>query len=476
MRNLFKLVGVVVLGFAPSTIFGATGLKAPDLTVGCDLQTFVSVKLPAPAPSEGVQLTVTSEDPKKALISRSVDKAGSASITLMVKGGSNSSPEFFVQGLTDSGSVAYTVTAPGMEAAKGKITLAPSSIAILGPSKQSSFQTTPRGSTVRFTLVSALLDSSLKVLDEQQIAGGSTVTVRIESSHPEVGTLGRSVLTLNGGESIAFTTFTPAAEGKTTFSLLLPGGFRTSANLSSVVASVQKPGIAVADDLTIGKDLQMPGIICLGDPAGPEGLTLTLTSNDPGKLVLSTAADKLGDGTITIHVPPGDATARYYMQSLSDSGTVEYEATAPGYRSRTGHTTLAPSGVIVGYSHYGPPDEAAVLRRMGDREERSFYTSIEDSKKSPVRLMVWSAYLDDGLAADITVQSLRPGVSVTVNLTSSNPSIGTVESPVTIPSGSNHGLSLFTPLSMGQSIITIDTPVGFSRPKNAVYVPANVMK
>jgi hypothetical protein len=476
MRILFKLTGAVLFGLTPSTLLFASALKAPDLTVGRNLQMYASVKLPAPAPPEGVQVTVTSDDPKKALISPATDKAGSASITLEVMKGLYTTPEFFVQGLADTGTVTYTVTAPGIEPAKGKITLAPSTVAILGPSKQSTFQTTPRGSTMRLTLVTASLDSSMKVLDEQQIAGGSSVTVRIDSSSPGVGKLGQSRLTIKGGESEAFTTFVPADEGKSTLSLVLPDGFRAPANYSSVVASVQKPGIAVADELTIGKDLEMPGILCLGDPAGPEGLALTLTSSDPSKLLLSTAEEKLGVGTITIHVAPGAGTAQYYMQSLSDSGVATYEATAPGYRPRVGHTRFAPSGIIVGFSHYGPPDEAAVLRRMGDHEERSFYTSIEDSKKSPVHLMVWSAYLDGGLAADITVQPLRPGISATVNLTSANPAVGTVESPVTIPPGSNHGVSLFTPLSPGQSVITIDTPAGFSRPKNAVYVPAFVVK
>jgi hypothetical protein len=451
-------------------------MRTPDLTVGRNLQMYVSVKLVEPAPAEGVHLTVTSDDPRKALVSSSVDKVGSASITLTVPRGNYNSPEFFVQGLADAGTVTYTVTSPGMEAAKGKVTLAPSTIAIIGPSKQSLVQTTPKGTTTKLTLVAASLDSTMKVMDEQQIAGGSSFTVSIDNSRPEVGKLGQSKLTLKGGESEVFTSFTPGGEGKSTLSLVLPEGFRIPANYSTVVATVQIPGIAVADELTIGKDLQMPGIICLGDPAPPEGLSLTLTSSDPSKLVFSTSDEKLGTGTITIKVPAGAATAQYYMQSFSDSGMTTYQATAAGYRPRIGHVTFAPSGIIVGFSNYGPPDEAAVLRRIGDHEERSFYTSMEETKKNPVHLMVWSAYLDGGLVADITVQSLRPGVSVTVNLSSGTPSVGKVQSPVTIPASSNHAVSEFTAVGIGESIITIDTPAGFTRPKNAVYVPAFVVK
>lgn len=264
-------------------------------------------------------------------------------------------------------------------------------------------------------------------------------------------------------------------EGKSTLSADLPAGFHASADYANVVVTVERPGIAVADDLKIGKDLQMPGIVCLGDAAGADGLEVTLTSDDPGKLLLSESPDKTGSRSITLKVPSGGVTAQYYMQSLSDSGTVSYQATAKGYRSREGHVIFAPSGMIVAYSIYGPPDEAAVLQQIGEHEDRAFTTSLADAKKRPVRLGVWSAYLEHGLAADFTVQPLRPGVSATVNLKSSNPSVGTVESSVTIHSGANTAETRFTPLTVGQSEISIDTPAGFTRPKNAVRVPVSVV-
>jgi hypothetical protein len=89
--------------------------------------------------------------------------------------------------------------------------------------------------------------------------------------------------------------------------------------------------------------------------------------------------------------------------------------------------------------------------------------------------VVWSAYLDGGLAADFTVEELRPGVSATVTLKSSDPAVGTVEQSVTIKSGANHAMSQFIPKSTGQTVITIDTPSGFATPRNATHVPAFVV-
>jgi hypothetical protein len=72
------------------------------------------------------------------------------------------------------------------------------------------------------------------------------------------------------------------------------------------------------------------------------------------------------------------------------------------------------------------------------------------------------------------VQQLAPHVTATVELTSSNPAVATVQSPVTIKSGDNHAVSLFTPLSKGMTVISVNTPAGFGRAKNATSVPATV--
>lgn len=475
MRRITRAVAAIIFAGAPSAMFCAAGLTAPDVTVGRNLQTWTNVKLPAPAPQGGVQLTVTSDDPNRLLLSDAPDHAGSASITLAVKAGFGTSPDFWVQGRADSGTVTYNVSASGAGAAKGTVKLVPSAIIILGPFKAPSFKTTPGGRPSKLTLISAALDSTMKVSQEQQVAAGLRLPVRIDNSHSEFGKIADTELTLLGGASELSTFFKPAAEGSVTLTPVPPPGFRAATNYASVVAEIEKPGMAVAEGVILGKDLQSPGILCLGEPAGPDGVKVTLTSSDPAKMLLSTAEDKLGSGTITLTVPAGQSIANYFLQGLSDEGTVTQEASAPGFRTRIGHTQLAPSGIIVAYAGYGAPDESAVKQRRGEKQERAFYASLAQSQKEPVRLVVWSAYLDGGLAADFTVEELRPGVSATVTLKSSDPAVGTVEQSVTIKSGANHAMSQFIPKSTGQTVITIDTPSGFATPKNATHVPAFVV-
>ena len=85
---------------------------------------------------------------------------------------------------------------------------------------------------------------------------------------------------------------------------------------------MDEPGIALTGDISLGKYLQVPSFILLAEPAPAKGLdiTLTLTSSDPKALVLSANDDKLGTGTLKIHVAAGEMRIPYYIQGLAESG------------------------------------------------------------------------------------------------------------------------------------------------------------
>jgi hypothetical protein len=76
--------------------------------------------------------------------------------------------------------------------------------------------------------------------------------------------------------------------------------------------------------------------------------------------------------------------------------------------------------------------------------------------------------------ADITAQKLRPGVTVKAKLSNTDPSVGTVPEVVTFHGPDEWKMIEFTPLKPGHTVITIDTPEGFTRPSNATEVGANV--
>ena len=85
-------------------------------------------------------------------------------------------------------------------------------------------------------------------------------------------------------------------------------------------------------------------------------------------------------------------------------------------------------------------------------------------------LLVYTVQLDPvtNRSADLTVQPLRAGVSLTALLHNSNPSVGKVHTQsLSIGSGSHTAVTEFIPLSAGSTEISVDTPEGFKKSANA---------
>jgi hypothetical protein len=474
--RLAAFTSVAAASVFAHTLIAGSGIVAPEVTVGRALQTPITVRLPDTKPRKDLKLTIRSSDPRRLLLSDAPDKLGSPSIVLTMPVQFIESPMFWLQGRSDSGTATYTVSAEGVGTAKARVKLTRSAMLIVGPFRAPQFPITLRAQPARITVVAAALKTDGKVGAEQQVAGGSRIQVEITNSNPGVAKLRTSNVVLTGGSSFETTYLEPLTEGETTLAPVQPSGFGAAKEYAAVVAAVAKPGLALSGEIFLGKDLQTGGTLLLGEPAPEGGVEVTLTSSDPSKLRLSLGPNEPGSASIRIPVPAGQFNATYFTQSLCDSGIVTYEATAPGYRSRVARVGLAPSGIIVAYDPYGPPDEAAVLRKSELVENRSFHLSLANPKDRESKLVLWTAYLDaqNGRAADITVQPLRPGVKATVNLTSSNPAVGTVQSPLTIEPGRDHAISTFTAVSKGVTIISIDTPAGFITPKNATEIPVNV--
>jgi len=475
-----RSIGITILlsVITPCWVGAASGITIPSVTVGRNLQKATGFTLPQPVPPDGLEFTLVSDDPARLLLSRAPDQPGSPSIHLTVRSGRVRTQDYCLLALADHGTVTYTVSAPGVESAKGTVILVPSAIVILGPSRAPKFGTTPRGRASRITLTSVALDPSGKILEEQEIAGGPGVEARISNSNATSGTLGAATLTLAGGSSSAETYFQPTAEGETTLAPVQPAGFKMPAEYGSVVAKITTPVLAIAGDIFLGKDLQTAASLVLGEPAPAGGLKVTLASHDGSKLLLSSKEDEPGAASIDVTVPAGESRVLYYLQSLADSGDVSYHAEAAGFRSRTATVGLTKSGVIITYADIGPPEEGNVLRPAAVRYRPEMFVSIAESKKQPVRVVAWTAYIDreTGRAADFTIQPVRAGVTVDVELTTSNPAVGTPESPLTIIPGSNRAIATFTPLSQGKAVISVNTPRGFSTPKNSTTLPATIIQ
>lgn len=458
----------------PAALFAAPKMIVPaDLVVGRNLQTFGSVKLSEAAPADGLEVTIKSGNPAKLLFAAGPDKPGAASLTLRINGRYIETPDFSLHGLADSGDVTFTATAAGFETVTGSVKLAPSAIAILGPFKQPAFRTTPRMSA-KITLRTVIVDAEGKVVAAQPVAGGMTLQADLVTADSKVGSFSESKATIPGGESSVFTEFQPSGVGSTVLSVRVPAGFGIASDYKSVSVTVDQPGMGLSGEINLGKNLQVGGMVLLGEAAPAGGIDVTVTSQDPSKMLLSKDTEKVGSASIVIHIPAGESRSVYHMQGLADSGTVIHTATAQGYRTREAPVTLAPSGIMVVYSHYGPPDRAEVQRAILTRDPRPFTTSL--ASKKPEHLALYLVYLDPNTrrGADITAQRLRPGITATVDLKNTNPAVANVQTRVVLKDSIEYQLVEFKPLTPGQTEISVTAPDGFMQPSNATSVAAIV--
>ena len=459
----------------PCFLTGESMLVPPKVTVGRNLEEPVKVKLDDAAPDEGLEITVRSSDPNLLRISASADKLGTGLAVIKARPGNFESQEFWLQGLASSGTVTYTAEAPGRGRGTGTVTLTPSGILIMGPYRIPKFPTTTGALPAKIKVASARLDpSTLKEVAEQVVTGG--LKVELSNSNPAIGHLEESPVEIPAGEASVTTLFHPGAEGDVTFTVKVPPGFSVPAEFATITASVKKPGIVVVDDQYIGENLQIAAALALGEYAPVGGLTITLTSSDPSKLLLSNSGTEVGSKSIQIKIPAQGFNAIYYLQALGKSGEVEYTASAPGFRSRTGIIKLTPSGITLTPYFQGPPDEGQVLKQQTTDGNHGFLMKASD--KTPMKLIAWTAQLDPKThrSADITVQPLRGGMSVKVPLTNSNPAVGKVPAEITIAGGSDHGVVDFTPASAGTVELSIVTPNNFTVSANSTKVIGTVTK
>jgi len=479
MRQLYPATLVAAAVLVPAALLGqdkvippaAPHLKMVNATVGKNLEIAANVGIEGSTSGQELEIKLTSSDPKKLLLSTNPEKAGSPSITVTSRG-SWQSPEFYVQGLVDSGSATYTASAPGYASADATVTLAPSAFVIALKSRVGlpGFQTTTGASPTELNVFSVLLDQAHKYVSPQALAGGMTAKVKLTSSNASVGAAQDSELTMLGGYNRIVTAFQPQAPGTATLALSVPPGFTAPAESGSITATVKIPGIGITDNFCVGQNLQIVGTVSLGQVAPAGGVKVTLTSNSPN-LLLSKEPTAVGTSTITMDVPAGRLNGTYFLQSLANTGMVTYTAKAPGYSDRTATIQLTPSGVVV----IGPLTfpEGQLLNKDGPKEH-GFLTSLAAGKNTT--LEIYTVQLDPVSlrGADITVQALRAGMSITVPLESSDPNVGTVDSQVTIRGGSADAPTTFKPVGVGTTRVSVVTPKEFTKATNDTSLKAIV--
>ncbi len=205
---------------------------------------------------------------------------------------------------------------------------------------------------------------------------------------------------------------------------------------------------------TIGKNLQTSGAVVLPAAAPSGGITVTLTSSDSTRVVLSTSGTTLGTGSVNLPIAGGfQGTGPVFVQALDSTGQVILTATAPGFSNSAVTVALAPSG----------------------------FGFITPTFTSTTLLLDTLVELQAGwLNAMSTIgnhQPLRGGiVNLTVAVNSSTPSVGIITSSAVFNGGSLRPttFAVFHPVAAGQTNLTIVQPTNFSTPSSGQQITAIV--
>lgn len=450
-------------------------MTVETVKVGSQLQAVTHVDFPNPVPGDGFEIKITSDDPKRLKLSRRPDVAGTSTLMMPVQGGFKASPEFWVHVFDGQGEATYTVSAPGYAPLKGKAAMFPSAVLLVGPYKASAFKTQPSSTPSRILVYTGRLEADGSFGEQQLLSGGVNLSLKVVSSNPEVGTITSPEVAFPGGEPNMSTEFKPAgAAGKAEIMLaVIPPGFsKAPPQYEKLSADVVLPGMSLTTEVYLGENLMMGGSLGLGAFAPKEGVEVTIESQDPTRLLLSNGPAEMGKAKITVKVAGGQVGGSYYLHGLGRKGKVRYTATAKGFTTREAVIGMAPSGVTISPNSYGPPDEAELFRK-GPEEDRGFVAHLSH-KENKMPLVVWMHHLDPETmrAADVTVQSVRPGVEFKIPVALQDPTLGKLSAPfVTIKSGQDAARLEFFPLKEGATRIKLTTPKELAGSANSTSVP-----
>jgi PKD repeat protein len=466
-----------------------TSVSYPDrylepFVVGEDLQIQARVHLEA-APPEPVDVVVSAPVGSGLLFSPDPTTAGTPSL-VVATGFTDAyspfaTPYFYVQGtiegddVDDDIPVTIDVVATGTTTPVGYEQADLPSAVDIGPSGFA-FTTSNDLETTTFSPNEAIPVRAYLLYDTegdptdtgsrryaQQVRGGYSTTVEVTSSNAIVGEM-VAPATFPGGTSTEEAEFDPLAAGSTTLHVTPPAGFTAPADPN---AYTTRTVVVDAPDLelqrppywspspaeAIGQNLQVERRIGLEVAPPAPGVDVTIEVADPTVAAISTDPTSAGGASITFPLVTGTYTPMVYIQGLSVGQGTELRVTAPGYDQWITTIETVPSGLFISLP------------------SSDFTTTVGASNRI---VRVSPASLDDLGRVDET-QQLIGGMSASVEVTSSDPTVGAITvSPLVFTGGDSYLDTAFTPLDAGTTTIAVTQPPGFTAPATRTSVVATV--
>jgi len=415
----------------------APPINLSDANIGDDLQVAIFPTLGQAAPAGNLIVTFESSDPARLLISTDANTVGQASVTAQYNAGSSSGVTLYLQALDDNGSATVTATATGYATSTNTVELYPSGFAWF----DNSFTTTTFSGDQNKRLQSVRLQrGDLTNLGRQSTRGGVVFDVAVASTDTAVGTVD-SPVSFGGNTNIEGTTFTSIGAGATDLKITQPAGFQVPANLNTTITGTVTAPAINANDVAVGDDLQVATFVSMG-AAPPTPTDFTLTIADPSIAAVSADAVTAGGADLTILGVTSSSIGNIYVQGLQQ-GSTTMTIEAPGFASETVNIQVDPSG----FAWF----------------DVSFTTN---TFASDALKRLQSVRLRASDLVNLGRQSVRAGLTVNVDVTNSDPTVGTYPATITFPGNSNIEGGLFDPANAGTVDLTVVQPAGFETPSN----------
>ena len=404
--------------------------QASPVTVGKLLEAQVIATV---AGSGNPQLTITSSDPSRVVVSADAQTPGTASVTLAPQ-----RRDFIVQALADTGQVSLGLDAAGQHG-QMLVTLAPSGIAWAGNRADLS---NPNGSGVG--IAAYYLDPGTLTRLGSQTPAPSGATVNFVSSDPTIASVNSTPLSnLSAG-------IIQGRPGEADISIVQPPGFVTPVGSLPLHVIVGAPSYSPVPGI-LGKNLQTQIGLNKSNthPNTTDAAAITITSGDPSKLLFSLAPTDPPMPSVTWSTSGSYPwfSVPIYAHALDGPVDVKLTASADGYAGGSSVISIQKSWVAIG----GGPGSPAIP---------VYNVNTQSDLVLPLAAMTTDSY---GNPAALSIRSgLGP---LPINVVSSAPDIVAVQSaPILLNTGAVQTNFHVTPEEPGQATLSVVQPAGFSPP------------
>jgi hypothetical protein len=323
-----------------------------------DTMSAIALQLPGnvPPPAANVNVTITSSDPSKVLVSSAIDSAPGASINRVLIAGRNAIDPIYIHALDRSGTVPLKVSAPGY--GDSTITVGLSdlafSFALVGGLPPNSatrvvVQNGPQPYTISFRAVPIPQFASSTNFQLSIRPGAPNIVLNVRTSDSGTLAVDNPQVIVKPGATTASVTARPVSPGPAVLTLDAPDGYVADAAARNLSVSVEGARLSLGQpNFIIGRDLQIAAAID-SEVRIQQPISVTLTSSDPSRLLLSTDPKAPGQPSLSVSAQSFPGT-QIWLQSLAESGGATVTAAADGYQPAVVNVTLVPSAAVFSFT------------------------------------------------------------------------------------------------------------------------------